>query len=504
MIKILWYVAFLVWLMGGTMLEGLLIIRFARHPESVLNRRPALMREIGYFSTAVDIYVAVLLLARSSILLIAVIYFLGAQVEILTGIITGVTAISDRPTRPGAETAWARATAPLRHPSQAMMTGCLSSVIIFVVYPTVAGIVYFSSTIPSLAGSYAIVRVVLAFTLIGNLATLVSTQTGIALSDNLSNASRWRYFASLVAALVPIGILLATFLWTFSPSTARSATLSPSFHAADSVAILSIMAAYFLVALLLPNIIGALRSTRRQRQFMDLRKETLAQAIHILMTPIPDFYDRELQKIAKQLEQELETIETNDLSIHAGLQLDHRQQLRLERPQEITAPLAADVGSTPAYVSDGGDENTSSPPSLARSGPSSEAPPGQSSDAAPDLATVRVQSLLKNFDDRNYYLARRWNPRFQQIDWLSEEITRLRMTASDLRMKSDDTRVSAAAAWASSYKEDRRDLIEAASETKSDTLGAVIITTVVTTVASVFFTSFGSWLWAHVAHTLPR
>jgi hypothetical protein len=504
MVKILWYVAFLVWELGTTFLQGWLALRAVRQSGSLLNRRPVLIREISYFFTAVTIYVSVLLLARFSILLIAVIYFLGAQVEILTGIITGVTAVSDKPTRSGAETAWARTSGSLRHPFQALMTGCLSSTIIFVAYPAVAGIVYFSSTIPSTAASYAIVRVILAFTLIGNLAALIPTQTGIALSENLSNASRWRYFASLVAALVPIGILLATFLWTFSTSTARVTALSSSFYAADSVVILSIMAAYFLIALLLPNIIGALRSTQRQRQFLDLRKETLAKAIHILMTPIPDFYGRELEKVATELEKELKTIGRSDLSINVGLQLDRRQQLLLEQRQQITAPLAADVGNTPAYASDSGDKNTSSLPSLARSGPASEAPPSQSSGAAPDPATLRVQALLKNFDDRNYYLARRWNPRFQQIDWLSEEITRLRMTASDLMTKSDDARVSAAVAWASSYKEDRHNLIEAASETKSDTLGAVIITTVVTTVASVFFTSFGSWLWAHVAHTLPK
>jgi hypothetical protein len=78
------------------------------------------------------------------------------------------------------------------------------------------------------------------------------------------------------------------------------------------------------------------------------------------------------------------------------------------------------------------------------------------------------------------------------------------MTTNDLQVKSEPAaELGAALAWADSYVNDRRELMEKASLTKTNALSAAIASTLVTSVLGVFFTGFGSWLWTYVASTLP-
>lgn len=138
----------------------------------------------------------------------------------------------------------------------------------------------------------------------------------------------------------------------------------------------------------------------------------------------------------------------------------------------------------------------------------------------PDSTHVHSQSpsetkARSDFDDgaldqesaennQDYYRARPHDPRFQYLDWLHSFVEKLHMTASDLQTKSEPAaELRAALAWADSYDNDRHDSTQKASRMKTNAVGAVIASTLVTSVLSVFFTGFGSWLWTYVAQTLP-
>jgi hypothetical protein len=121
-----------------------------------------------------------------------------------------------------------------------------------------------------------------------------------------------------------------------------------------------------------------------------------------------------------------------------------------------------------------------------------------------DQDTIRLfDGVLKSFDDRDYFLARPRDPRFQHLDWIESMGGQLQMTVDDLLTRGTDG-LDAAKDWADCYEQDRRDLIEGKTRTKANALNAVVVSTIVTTVITVFFTSFGSWLWTHVAHALPK
>jgi hypothetical protein len=159
--KILWYLLFLI--VWGALSRAIYIYQ---RPERRNVKAGIWDQEIMALNGSLVLFLPVLLLAKFSSLLIAGAYFLGAQVDILATVISGEYSRRHAPSQYLAEALWASAAFGIRKPAvgEAIDRG---TVVLEVAYPIVAGIVYFTSVIPSEAATLALIRVTLLVVFIG-------------------------------------------------------------------------------------------------------------------------------------------------------------------------------------------------------------------------------------------------------------------------------------------------------------------------------------------------
>jgi len=252
---------------------------------------------------------------------------------------------------------------------------------------------------------------------------------------------------------------------------------------------LAILAAYFMITLLLPYLIGIGRCSHQRDLLEGHKTDALTKTTHILRIPLADSYVPELSRLTADLSNQHNDFVKNDKGILLGLLLEESYR------QDGLPAAAGSASSAPAI--EAADHPAHGTPSSADLSPE-PLPPHESTNKG-------WLNAVSSFDPDIYHLARPEDPRFRYLDWLDSYVKQLEMTASDLRSKSGNViRVKAARAWADSYDGDRRDLSETASEPKTHALVAVVASTAITTAASVFFTGFGSWLWTHAAQNLPK
>jgi flagellum-specific peptidoglycan hydrolase FlgJ len=448
--------------------------------------------EVDYLVNSLVLYFCVLLLTRFSNLLIVGVYFLSGQVDVLLRVTFGEAAPYRIPSRYLAERLWAGLCFSVRHPTL-ILTNSFVALGLVVGYPVVAGIVYFSSPIPSLAATLSIIRVTLLIVFIGGALVSLPEQIGTALSENLSDSSRRRFFASSLAGIAPQGIVLSTFLWTFSSGFSTTAHSTIVFRFTHSSTVLAILAAYFAIILLLPYLIGVARGTQQRSMLESRKKDALVKTTHVLRIPLADSYVPKLSQLVADLNKQGESFKQDDKSIATGLLLDERYKEEIRLSTEGSSSSSTSVNETVA-----GD------PSRKASGPVDLSPQVQPT-RKDTLKHSVITNRINSFDSRCYRLARPEDPRFQYLDWSQSYVEQLKVTASDLQTKRGGaTRVTAAHAWADSYEGDRQVLSEMASQSKTNTFGAVVASTAITTAVSVFFTGFGNWLWTHAAQSLPK
>ena len=485
MVRILWYLLFLV--TYGVM--GSLVYRV-----SVL--KPGRVRasfwtsEAIYLLSAATLYCFVLVLTRFSVAPIAASFFISAQVPIILNVVLDAIAVGgDRNDRRMAEIRWATVCFNVRHKGL-MAWQIVVSMVVGLGYPVVAGILYFSGGTSSAAKTLAITQVTLVMTFFSNFIIFWPTQVGLALSENLSAAGRWRLFGLSLASLVPTAMLLAAFLWTFDfahPTVAQIRSAG-SLRLTYSAAELTILLAYFVTTLLLPHVVGTMRGTRWLNQLTEQREATLTDVIRILRIPKPGFHTQAILTLVARLQQEWETLATAKDDVVLGLELD---ELRTQPGAGFTAPALTSVVGAGHGALIGTPEPGAS---------------DQSSAHGNLLASAILDESRENPDrEHYYYLARDGDPRFAYLDWLGRMIDQLRMTASELIIRHDGLAdLSFPAYWANSYEEQRRELRETARRGRANPLVPIIAGAFVTSVVTVLFTGFANWLWPHIAQTLPK
>lgn len=480
MVKLLWYLLFLFMYGVATPAFGAVAAKFKRSTQT-----PLWLLEVTQLSAAALLYLTMLLLARYSNLLIVGFFFLSSQVAILLDAMLNATEVGREKGRYQGEVRWGAMCFALNHRPLTVLVG-LAGITGYIAFPVLAGIAYFSNAVPSENATVGVIRAALLTLFVGGMVLMLPTQVGVAFSENLSAPVRRRFFFSLSASLLPNGLLLALLLSTFNISESKAAAHSGAdFHLTYSPLMLIILAAYFVLTLLVPTVLGSMRTTRWHRQLTGEQEEALAKAIEILRTPQASSYTTELSSLIDELQKSRDTSVSTDKGLAFGLRLD-----------EVKAQL--DLSTTAVSIMSGGQAS----PSVAIAEPEEEPAASPSADI---LDIPYYQILRQSFEDRNYYLARPNDPRFAYIDALDALVTKLHATIGDLESKrTGQARVKAAREWAENYEVERRDLVNTASAAKTSTLGAAVVSTVLTSLLTVFFTSFGNWLWAHAVLTLPK
>lgn len=513
MVKVLWYLLFLCVFAAFSVVQYRLFKRLPR------TRKPFWYHEAFILVFTAMMYLYILVLARFSILLIAGAYFLSSQVPVLLNAAISAGAVGTSG-RDEAEVSWGAVCLVIRHIALSAIQVIASAVLVYS-YPILAGIVYFSYSAPSTAATLAIIRITLLVFFVGSTLLSLPSLVGASVSENLSTAVRRRYLGVSLAGLLPSGVLLTTLLWTFNLPANHSAV---SFHFTYSPAILIILAAYFVCTLLVPYIIGVVRNAAWQRELLERQTVVLSRSARILRTPKADYRVQELQNLITNLQQERETFVAADKSIRFGLYIEKLRESETEPGAVISSSHQDFARGDDGYAAPSAPGQTHTLPaaphaagitegydgdvSLLARDPARAGPPTRvvSQPPSADQDTIHdpfYDGALANFDDRYYFLARPRDPRFQYLDWIESMAGQLQMTVDDLRTRGADG-LGAAKDWADCYEQDRRDLIEGKTRTNANALKAVVVSTIVTTVITVFFTSFGSWLWSHAALALPK
>jgi hypothetical protein len=419
-------------------------------------------QEIVVLSFACQLYFYGLLLARYSSFLIPGFYLLAAQIPVLVNVVFQAASVPEERDRYWAEVNWADSCQLMSNRWFAFAQ--YATIGIIAVTTVTIGIletlVYFTATIPSPAATLAFIRLPMLAVLLSE-AAFIPTQVGISLFEALSIPARRRLLGTLLAEIVPIGMIVATLLWTFSPSAGILDHSGPKFHLTYFPVVLFVLAIYFLITCL-PSLIGFTRGARQQSLILEQSTDALNETIGILRIPSVEFHIPALTGLVARLKQH-----RSEYSERMGLYLNG---LKVE--QNIPSPSPA-VWEKPGFY------------------------------RTDDSASVhpRSQNAANPNSEHN---ARIHDIRLQYLSWLDSLTVRLQLTISDLQAKQEPaTEFRAALAWADSYTNDRSDLIEVSSSIKASTIGAAIVSTVVTSIVSVFLTGFGSWLWSHVAQTLP-
>jgi hypothetical protein len=430
------------------------------------------------------LYFPSLLLARFSSFVIVGFYLLSAQVPILVNAAFRSAAVGETQGSYEVEMLWTEICYDIRH-KQSILAQNIASITASVVYLVLAGIVYFSATVPSTAETLSIIRLTLLIVFLVTSAIYIPTIVGISLSENLSSTARRRRLGISLAELVPTGMLLAILLWTFSSSTQAPVHAAPQFRLTYVPVTLFVLLAYFFITFLIPYLIGFTRGTRWNNELLERRTEALTETIRILRTPVVSFHGRELLALATKLQEEREKRMAADKCLR-GLPLEITDAARVD-------PYAAD------WVRPGFYRRTSDSVDVNRQ------PPGEEIVSTESDEDIFADFELFGIDSDFYDRLRSLDPRFQYLDWLCSLAGRLQMTVSDLQAIPDPAaELSAAITWADNYDFDRGDLREKASRTRTNTIAVALGSTLVTSVVSVFFTSFASWLWAYVSQTLPQ
>jgi hypothetical protein len=494
-VKLLWYLLFLFMYIVATSAFGAVAAKFKRSTQT-----PLWLLEVTQFSAAALLYLTTLLLARYSSFLIVGFYFLSSQVAILLDAMFNATEVGREKGRYQGEVRWGAMCFALNHRQLTVLVG-LVGLIGYIAFPVLAGIAYFSNAVPSENATVGVIRAALLTLFVGGMVLMLPTQVGVSFSENLSAPVRRRFFFSLSASLLPNGLLLAILLSTFNIPESKTAHSSAGFHLTYSPLMLIILAAYFVLTLLVPTVLGSMRNTRWHRQLTGEQEQALAKAIEILRTPQASSYTIEVSNLIDGLQKSRDTSVSIDKSLAFGLRLDEvKAQLDL-------STVAVGTTSSPLQTIATGDNDPSMPvgqvnPSVTIAQPEDELAISPSADI---LNIPYYQILRRSFEDSNYYLARLNDPRFAYIDALDALVKKLHATTGDLESKrSGQARLKAAREWADNYEVERRNLVNTASAAKTNTLGAAAVSTVLTSLLTVFFTSFGNWLWAHAVLTLPK
>jgi len=438
------------------------------------------------------LYVFVLILTRFSNVLIAGYYFLSAQVYIFVAMALGIVRLGRRSSPYRAATIWASVCFLIRKFWIIGLLNIVQGMVLTIAYPVIAGIIFFSGDSDT-AVTLGIIRITLLILFVGSLGISLPVQVGVALSADLSSATRRRFFVCSAASILSTGVLLSTLLWTFNTSMIKTAHSPVSFHLAYSPLELSILVAYFVIIFLLPYVIGVVSSTQKENDLQKSKTELLSKTIDILRIPKSDSYAQALSDLQGEVQAQFASFARSDKSIVFGLSLDPD----LAEDHQLEKALAGALA--PGGQIEAG-EHAPAPSATAI------VPDGQSK--ASTAADVRygdpvLDNVSKFFDPANYRLARSEDLRFQYLDWLDLLYGRVATTAADLQTRhAGSARVNAARSWADSYE--KGDLARRPAEPKNNALTALVATTITTSLLGVLITGFGNWLWTQVAHTLPK
>ena len=477
--KVLWYMLFLI-VSAIFSVPALLVLSNPKKTSKSL-----WLQELGVLSFASSLYFYGLLLARYSSFLIPGFYFLTAQIPILVNTMFQASSAPEESDRYWAEVVWAEQCMAIRHKwfLYAPVISIIAVVVITLSIDVLAAIVYFTTTVPSTEATLAFIRIPM-LTVLSIETAYLPVRIGISLFESLSIPVRRRFLSVSLANILPIGMIIATLLWTFSSSAMVPTQTDVRFHLAYFPAVLSIVAGFFVFTCL-PSIMGFIQGARQQSLLLERRTDMLTEAIQILRIPKVDFHIPALTALAAKLQKHRKRFVNADKSVEKALQLDDQK-----KEQEA-------LSTTQPWWNRPGTYRTTADSTNVRPQPLSAAKAGSELD---DRAFDKDSDEFRHA----YHDARPYDLRFQYLDWLNSLAERLQMTTSDLQAKPEPAaEQKAALAWADSYDDDRRELREKASRVKPNAVGAALFGTVVTTVVSIVLTGLGSWLWTYVAQTLP-
>lgn len=396
---------------------------------------------------------------------------------IVIGAILAVTLqgfLGDKARMTPVEGAWEGADFGAKH-KPVMVSTYLFLALVIVAYPVIIGRAYFTVQTDNLP------VIVLRYTVSAMFALFVVGLifwVGVVVSKNTNENVRNGYLVGQLTGLLSNALLLALLFWSLDLGRASQQVNIAGLPLTFSPVLFAILVTYFLLAVLIPFIVGAQRAKQWRTVLLEKRRDWAVALEEILENPVEATYLPSLSSLQDRLSREAaQFIESDKLiSIFA------------RQGGSPTAEASSMVGAADTRAGSGGLRY-----SLGKLRQFS----GEVAGVAPEQRELLASA---------YKWAQDHDSRLQHLDLLQQFSQRVGEIRTDLMKHSSPRALEKGAKDWLAYLSPRKEGLsqELAEVAKTRTPALVIWGLFLSPIMSVLLSEFGKWLWTYFSKSLPQ
>jgi hypothetical protein len=203
----------------------------------------------------------------------------------------------------GARILWAGGEYGMKHPILMVAIMVFAFLVCFIIYPVVAGIIYFSHTVPSDQETLLIFKATILILFLSSLLILLPGLVMIMLFKSIDDETRDRMFITQISGLVTTALYLSLIFWSFGIVGEGVKLSFGAIPLTISPLLLIVLVSYFVFALLLPYLCGWRGAKRLREYLLKKRLELYNQLLNILEFPSQASYISELEQLQTNVEE---------------------------------------------------------------------------------------------------------------------------------------------------------------------------------------------------------
>lgn len=186
----------------------------------------------------------------------------------------------------------------------------IQSIIIFFVYPTVAGIIYFA--LPQAELPLRIFQCTLVLFIFGSFPVGIFSNISIMTSRTIDEEARTALFVEGVGSLIQISLYLALTFWAFGVAKRGVGFEIGGVSMVVSLQLIISLFSFFILATIVPYLVGVQRAKKWRLKFLVKQRGWLAKLTTILDVPSSQRYLPKLTQLKEELASEAESLRSDN------------------------------------------------------------------------------------------------------------------------------------------------------------------------------------------------
>jgi len=311
------FIAFVIALIAWILASGYLLKKFTK---DVLHGKYFLANELMLFLAIFGLFGFVWLLSGFLSIKLIILFILCSHIgSIITGILWRLIGTTDIPW--AASSTWTGSELSVKYPWVFPLVTILST-LLFIAYPIVSGIAYFSNPIPSPRVTILIFRYTLIVMYGTGLGTLLPTSISTISSKNLDEGTRLRILLNQGGGLIGIAFIIALIFWAFGITGKGYNFEIGGIPLTMSPILIFVILGYFTFTILLPYFVGAQQAKKWRINLLEKEKGFLSNLLEVLEFPTPSQYRPKLEQLQNALVSEENQIVENEAMVKLGIEIE--------------------------------------------------------------------------------------------------------------------------------------------------------------------------------------